>query len=229
MTDGFSLVKVPHPRELFRLIGGLCPSRRKRYLFENAKSLLRKAPRILLLALIASPAPLTLASPEEEYNSLSDQEVTGLITEWASLRPEQRRALLYEIRSRMALRGSSSIQNHDERELHKRSVSGRQYGRQNLVERPIRLSKQSLEIRVRGIKNTGPIRATDSKKHSPPARINSIFSSTSNDSRLRAIKEGGVDYADAPIRFGSGFESRKRVRPGAERVKQAPKKQIKDE
>ena len=229
MTDGFSLVKVPHPRELFRLIGGLCPSRRKRYLFENVKSLLRKAPRILLLALIASPAPFTLASPEEEYNSLSDQEVTGLITEWASLRPEQRRALLYEIRSRMALRRSSSIQNPDETELEKQSISGRQYGRQNLVDRPIRMSKQSLEIRVSGIKNTGPVRPNNSKKYSRPEGIKSILSPTSKDDRLRAIKEGGVDYTDAPIRFGSGFESRKRVRPGAERVKQPPKKQIRDE
>ena len=174
--------------------------------------------------MIGSIASHTLASPEEKYNALSDQEVTGLITEWASLKPEQRRALLYEIRSRMSLRRSSSIQNPDERELEQQSISGRQYGRQNLIESPVILNKQSIKIRVRGIKNTGPVRPINSKKYSRPEGVNSILSPMTDDKRLRVIKEGGFDYAETPIRFGSGFESRKRVKSGAQRDKLPPKK-----
>jgi hypothetical protein len=168
---------------------------------------------------MGSIASHTLASPEEKYNALSDQEVTGLITEWASLKPEQRRALLYEIRSRMSLRRSSSIQNPDERELEQQSILGRQYGRQNLVENPLILNKQSIEIRVRGIKNTGPVRPINSKKYGHPEGVNPILGPMNDDKRLRVIKEGGFDYAEMPIRFGSGFESRKRVKSGAKRDK----------
>jgi hypothetical protein len=221
--DEFPPVKLSSTRVLFSLVGRSYP-RVMHKLCDGFQRQLKKAPSLLLLALIGSIASHTLASPEEKYNALSDQEVTGLITEWASLKPEQRRALLYEIRSRMSLRRSSSIQNPDERELEQQSISGRQYGRQNLVESPIILNKQSIEIRVRGIKNTGPVRPINSKKYSRPEGASSILSSTSDDKRLRAIKEGGLDYADTPIRFGSGFESRKRVKSGAQRDKLPPKK-----
>ena len=222
--DEYLPVKLSFTRVLYSLIGRSYRCVRRNYLSYISQHQLKKAPSLFLLALIGSIASHTLASPEEEYNALSDQEVTGLITEWASLKPEQRRALLYEIRSRMALRRSSSIQNPDERELEQQSISGRQYGRQNLVERPIILNKQSIEIRVRGIKNTGPVRPINSKKYSRPEGVNSILSSTTDDKRLRAIKEGGVDYADTPIRFGSGFESRKRVKSGAQRDKSPSQK-----
>ena len=214
--DEYLPVKFSFTRVLYSLIGRAYSCVRWNYFSYNSQRQLKKALSLFLLALMGSTASHTLASPEEEYNALSDQEVTGLITEWASLKPEQRRALLYEIRSRMALRRSSSIQNPDERELEQQSISGRQYGRQNLVERPIILNKQSIEIRVRGIKNTGPVRPINSKKYSRPEGVNSILSSTTDDKRLRAIKEGGFDYAETPIRFGSGFESRKRVKSGGQ-------------
>ena len=217
--DEFPPVKPSFTRVLCGLIGRPYPRVRRNNLYNESQRQLKKAPSLFLLALIGSIASHTLASPEEEYNALSDQEVTGLITEWASLKPEQRRALLYEIRSRMALRRSSSIQNPDEKELEQQSISGRQYGRQNLVERPIILNKQSIEIRVRGIKSTGPVRPINSKKYSRPEGVNSIPSSMSDDRRLRASKEGGLDYEDTPIRFGSGFESRKRVKSGAQKDK----------
>ena len=218
--DEFPPVKLSSTRVLFSLVGRSY-SRVMHKLCEGFQRQLKKAPSLLLLALIGSIASHTLASPEEKYNALSDQEVTGLITEWASLKPEQRRALLYEIRSRMGLRRSSSIQNPDERELEQQSISGRQYGRQNLVENPLILNEQSIKIRVRGIKNTGPVRPINSKKYSRPEGVNSIPSSMSDDKRLRALKEGGFDYAETPIRFGSGFESRKRVKPGAQKDKVA--------
>ena len=81
------------------------------------------------------------------------------------------------------------------------------------------MNRQSIEIRVRGIKNTESVRPINSKKYSRLEGVNSILSSMSDDKRLRAIKEGGVDYAETPIRFGSGFESRKRVKSGAKRDK----------
>ena len=216
--DEFPLVKLSSTRVLFSLVGRSYP-RVMHKLCDGFQRQLKKAPSLLLLALIGSIASHTLASPEEKYNALSDQEVTGLITEWASLKPEQRRALLYEIRSRMSLRRSSSIRNPDERELEQQSTSGRQYGRQNLVENPLILNKQSIEIRVRGIKNTGPVRPINSKKYSRPEGVNSILSPITDDNRLRVIKEGAFDYAETPIRFGSGFESRKRVKSGAKRDK----------
>jgi hypothetical protein len=222
--DEFTPVKLSFTRVLCGLIGCFYPRARLNNSCEEPQRQLKKVPSLFLLALIGSIASHTLASPEGEYNALSDQEVTGLITEWASLKPEQRRALLYEIRSRMALRRSSSIQNPDERELEQRSIPGRQYGRQNLVESPIILNKQSIEIRVRGIKNTGPVRPIDSKKYSRPEGVNSILSPMSDDKRLRAIKEGGFDYSETPIRFGSGFESRKRVKSGAQRDKSPSQK-----
>ena len=217
--DEFPPVKLSFTRALWSLIGRSYSRVRLNNLCDESQRQVKKAPSLFLLALIGSIALHTLASPEDEYNALSDQEVTGLITEWASLKPEQRRALLYEIRSRMALRRSSSIQNPDERELEQQSISGRQYGRQNLIESPVIFNKQSIEIRVRGIKNTEPVRAINSKKYSRLEGVNSILSSMSDDKRLRAIKEGGVDYAETPIRFGSGFESRKRVKSGAQRDK----------
>ena len=216
--DEFPPVKLSSTRVLFSLVGRSYP-RVMHKLCDGFQRQLKKASSLLLLALIGSIASHTLASPEEKYNALSDQQVTGLITEWASLKPEQRRALLYEIRSRMGLRRSSSIQNPDERELEQQSISGRQYGRQNLVENPLILNKQSIEIRVRGIKNTGPVRPINSKKYSRPEGVNSILGSMSDDKRLRAIKEGGLDYTKTPIRFGSGFESRKRLKSGAQRDK----------
>ncbi len=218
-TDEFPPVKLSCVRVLFSLFGRPCPCVRRNNLCDESQRQLKKAQRLFLLALIGSIASHTLASPEEKYNALSDQEVTGLITEWASLKPEQRRALLYEIRSRMGLRRSSSIQNPDQREVEQQSISGRQYGRQNLVKSPILLNKQSVEIRVRGIKNTGPVRPINSKKYSRPEGVNSTLSPMTDDKRLRVIKEGGFDYAETPIRFGSGFESRKRVKPGAQRDK----------
>ena len=217
--DEFSPVKLSSTRVLFSLVGRSYPRVRLNNLCDESQRQVKNPPSLILLALIGSIASHTLASPEEEYNALSDQEVTGLITEWASLKPEQRRALLYEIRSRMALRRSSSIQNPDERELEQQSISGRQYGRQNLIESPVILNKQSIEIRVRGIKNTESVRPIKSKKYSRLEGVNSILSPMSDDKRLRAIKERGVDYAETPIRFGSGFESRKRVKSGAERDK----------
>ena len=221
--DEFPPVKLSSTRVLFSLVGRSY-SRVMHKLCEGFQRQLKKAPSLLLLALIGSIASHTLASPEEKYNALSDQEVTGLITEWASLKPEQRRALLYEIRSRMALRRSSTTQNSDERELEQQSISGRQYGRQNLIESPVILNKQSIKIRVRGIKNTGPVRPINSKKYSRPEGVNSILSPMTDDKPLRVIKEGGFDYAETPIRFGSGFESRKRVKSGAQRDKLPPKK-----
>ena len=215
----FPPVKILFTRVLYSHIGRSHLRVRRKNLCDASQRQLKKALSLFLLALIGSIASQTLASPEEEYNALSDQEVTGLITEWASLKPEQRRALLYEIRSRMALRGSSSTQNPAERELEQQSISGRQYGRQNLIESPVILNKQSIEIRVRGIKNTEPVRPIYSKKYSRDERGNSILSSMNDDKRLRAMKEGGVDYAETPIRFGSGFESRKRVKSGAKRDK----------
>ena len=212
-------MKLSFTRVLCSLFGPSYPRLRRNNLCVDSQGQLKKAPSLFLLALIGSIASHTLASPEEKYNALSDQEVTGLITEWASLKPEQRRALLYEIRSRMSLRRSSSIQNPDERELEQQSISGRQYGRQNLVENPLILNEQSIKIRVRAIKNTGPVRPIYSKKYSRLEGGNSMLSSMNDDKRLRAIKEGGVDYAETPIRFGSGFESRKRVKPGAKREK----------
>ena len=217
--DEFPPVKLSFTRVLYSLVGRSYPCVRLNNLCDESQRQVKKAPSLFLLVLIGSIASHTLASPEEEYNALSDQEVTGLITEWASLKPEQRRALLYEIRSRMALRRSSSIQNLDERELEQQSISGRQYGRQNLIESPVILNKQSIEIRVRGIKNTESRRPINSKKYSRLEGVNSILSSMSDDKRLRAIKEGGVDYAETPIRFGSGFESRKRVKSGSQRDK----------
>ena len=86
------------------------------------------------------------------------------------------------------------------------------------------MKKQSIGIRVRGIKNTGPVRTINSKKYGRPEGVNSTLSSTSDDKRLRAIKDGGLDYADTPIRFGSGFESRKRVKSGSQRDKLPPQK-----
>ena len=222
--DELPPVKLSFTRMLCSLIECSHPRVRGNNLCDEPQRQLKKASSLFLLALIVSIAPHTLASPEEEYNALSDQEVTGKITEWASLKPEQRRALLYEIRSRMAIRRSSSIQNPDERELEQQSISGRQYGRQNLVERPIRLKKQSLKIRVRGIKNMGAVRSINSKKYSRPEGVNSILSSTNDDKRLRAIKEGALDYTDTPIRFGSGFELRKRVKSSAQRDKLSPQK-----
>ena len=222
--DEFPPVKLSFTRVLCSLIGRFYPRARRNNLCDEPQRQLKKAPSLFLLALIGSIASHTLASPEAEYNALSDQEVTGLITEWASLKPEQRRALLYEIRSRMALRRSSSIQNPDERELEQQSTPGRQYGRQNLVESPIIVNKQSIEIRVRGIKNTGPVRPINSKKYSRPEGVNSILSPMSDDKRLRAIKEGGFDHSKTPIRFGSGFESRKRVKSGAQRDKSPSQK-----
>ena len=217
--DEFPPVKLSFTTVLYSLIGRSYPHVRQNNLYDESQRQVKKAPSLFLLALIGSIASHTLASPKEEYNALSDQEVTGLITEWASLKPEQRRALLYEIRSRMALRRSSSIQNPDERELEQQSISGRQYGRQNLIESPVILNKQSIEIRVRGIKNTESVRPIKSKKYSRLEGVNSILSPMSDDKRLRAIKERGVDYAETPIRFGSGFESRKRVKSGAQRDK----------
>ena len=222
--DEFPPVKLSFTRVLCGLIGRSYPRVRINNLRDESQRQVKKAPSLFLLALIGSIASHTLASPEEEYNALSDQEVTGLITEWASLKPEQRRALLYEIRSRMALRRSSSIQNPDQRELEQQSISGRQYGRQNLIESPVILNKQSIEIRVRGIKNTESVRPINSKKYSRLEGVNSILSSMSDDKRLRAIKEGGVDYTKTPIRFGSGFESRKRVKSGAQRDKSHSRK-----
>jgi len=221
--DEFPPVKLSSTRVLFSLVGRSYP-RVMHKLCDGFQRQLKKARSLLLLALIGSIASHTLASPEEKYNALSDQEVTGLITEWASLKPEQRRALLYEIRSRMSLRRSSSIQNPDERELEQQSISGRQYGRQNLIESPVILNKQSIKIRVRGTKNTGPVRPINSKKYSRPEGVNSILSPVTVDKRLRVIKDGGFDYAETPIRFGSGFESRKRVKSGAQRDKLPPKK-----
>ena len=212
-------MKVPHTRELSRLLGRLCARRRKSHFFEKSQSLLRKARSILLLVFIMSLAPLALAVPAEEYSALSDQEVTGLITEWASLKPEQRRALLYEIRSRIALRRSSAIRNPDEKEIESQSLLGRQYGRQNILDRPIKLNKQSLEIRVRTLKGGGPARPIKPSKYDRSQGSNSVSSFPKYDKRLRAIEEGGVDYAETPIRFGSGFESRKRVKSGAQRDK----------
>ena len=214
--DEFPPVKLSFTRALCSVIRHSHPRLRQSNFCLFSQHQLSKAPSLFLLALIGSIASHTLASAEDEYHALSDQEVTGLITEWASLKPEQRRALLYEIRSRMALRRSSSIRNPEKRELEKQSIPGRQYGRQNLVERPIILNKQSIEIRVREIKNAGPVRPISSKKYIRPEGVNSILGSTSDDKRLRAIKEGGVDYAETPIRFGSGFESRKRVKSGAQ-------------
>ena len=222
--DEFPPVKLSFTRVLYSLVGRSYPRVRLNNLCDESQRQVKKAPSLFLLALIGSIASHTLASPEEEYNALSDQEVTGLITEWASLKPEQRRALLYEIRSRMALRRSSSIQNPDERELEQQSISGRQYGRQNLIESPVILNKQSIEIRVRGIKNAESVRPINSKKYSRLEGVNSVLSSMSDDKRLRAIKEGGVDYAETPIRFGSGFESRKRVKSGAQRDKSHSRK-----
>ena len=216
--DEFPPVKLSSTRVLFSLVGRSYP-RVMHKLCDGFQRQLKKPPSLLLLALIGSIASHTLASPEEKYNALSDQEVTGLITEWATLKPEQRRALLYEIRSRMGLRRSSSIQNPDERELEQQLISVRQYGRQNLIESPVILNKQSIKIRVRGIKNTGPVRPINSKKYSRPEGVNSILSPMTDDKRLRVIKEGGFDYAETPIRFGSGFESRKRVKSGAQRDK----------
>ena len=216
--DEFLPVKLSSTRVLFSLVGRSYP-RVMHKLCDGFQRQLKKAPSLLLLALIGSIASHTLASPEEKYNALSDQEVTGLITEWASLKPEQRRALLYEIRSRMGLRRSSSIQNPDERELEQQSISGRQYGRQNLIESPVILNKQSIKIRVRGIKNTGPVRPINSKKYSRSEGVNSILSPMTDNKSLRVIKEGDFDYAETPIRFGSGFESRKRVKSGAQRDK----------
>ena len=152
--DEFPPVKLSSTRVLFSLVGRSYP-REMHKLCDGFQRQLKKAPSLSLIALIGSIALHTLASPGEKYNALSDQEVTGLITEWASLKPEQRRALLYEIRSRMGLRRSSSSQNPDERELEQQSISRRQYGRQNLVENPLILNKQSIEIRVRGIKKHG--------------------------------------------------------------------------
>ena len=86
------------------------------------------------------------------------------------------------------------------------------------------MNRQSIEIRVRGIKNTESVRPINSKKYSRLEGVNSILSSMSDDKRLRAIKEGGVDYAETPIRFGSGFESRKRVKSGAQRDKSPSQK-----
>ena len=221
--DEFTPVKLTFTTVLCGLIGRSYPRVRRTNLREEFQRQLEKAPSLFLLALMVSVASHTLASPKEEYNALSDQEVTGLITEWASLKPEQRRALLYEIRSRIGLRRSSSDQKPDERELEQQSISGRQYGRQNLVENPLILNEQSIKIRVRGIKNTGPVRPINSKKYSRPEGVNSILSPMTDDKRLRVIKEGGFDYAETPIRFGSGFESRKRVKSGAQRDKLPPK------
>ena len=217
--DEFPPVKLSFTRVLYSLVGRSYPRVRLNNLCDESQRQVKNPPSLILLALIGSIASHTLASPEEEYNALSDQEVTGLITEWASLKPKQRRALLYEIRSRMALRRRSSIQNPDERELEQQSISGRQYGRQNLIESPVILNKQSIEIRVRGIKNTESVRPIKSKKYSRLEGVNSILSPMSDDKRLRAIKERGVDYAETPIRFGSGFESRRRVKSGAQRDK----------
>jgi len=222
--DEFPPVKLSFTRALCSVIRHSHPRLRQSNFCLFSQHQLSKAPSLFLLALIGSIASHTLASAEDEYHALSDQEVTGLITEWASLKPEQRRALLYEIRSRMGLRRSSSIQNPDERELEQQSTSGRQYGRQNLVENPLILNKQSIEIRVRGIKNTGPVRPINSNKYSLPEGVNSILSPMTDDKHLRVIKEGGLDYAETPIRFGSGFESRRRVKSGAQRDKLPPKK-----
>ena len=222
--DEFPSVKLSFTTVLFSLIRRPYLRMRQSYLSDKSLRLCKTALSLFLIALIGSIASHTLASPEDEYKVLSDQEVTGLITEWASLRPDQRRALLYEIRSRMALSGISSIQNPDEGPVEKQSISGRQYGRQNLVERPIRLSKQSLDIRVRGVRNMGPPRANNAKKHSLPGGIDSILRSRGDDKRLQVFKEGVVDYRDAQIRFGSGFESRKRVKSSAQRDKLHPQK-----
>ena len=222
-------MKVPHTRELSRLLGRLCASRRKSHFFEKSQSLLRKARSILLLAFIVSLAPLALAVPAEEYSALSDQEVTGLITEWASLKPEQRRALLYEIRSRIALRRSSAIRNPDEKEIERQSLLGRQYGRQNIVDRPIKLNKQSLEIRVRTLKGGGPARSIKPSKYDHSQGSNSFSNFPKYGKRLRAIEDRGGEHSDAPIRFGSGFESRKRVGADAKRGKEPSKKQLVDE
>jgi hypothetical protein len=64
----------------------------------------------------------------------------------------------------------------------------------------------------------------NSKKYSRPEGVKSILSPVTDDKLLRVIKEGGFDYAKTPIRFGSGFESRKRVKSGAQRDKLPPKK-----
>ena len=224
LIDEFPPVKIPFTTVLWSLIGRPYLRIRRNNLCDASQHQLKKAPSLFLLALMGSIASQSLASPEKEYSALSDQEVTGLIAEWASLKPEQRRALLYEIRSRMALRRSSSIQNPDEREVEQQSISGRQYGRQNLIESPVILNKHSLEIRVRGIKKTEPVRPIYSKKYSRLEGGNSILSSMNDDKRLPAIKEGGVDYAETPIGFGSGFESRKRVKYGAKKDKLPPQK-----
>ena len=222
--DEFPPVNLSFTGVVCSLFGRSYPRVRLKNFCDESQRQVKKAPSLFLLAFIGTFASHTLASPEDEYSAVSDQEVTGLITEWASLKPEQRRALLYEIRSRMALRRSSSFQNPDERELEQQSISGRQYGRQNLIESPVILNKQSIEIRVRGIKNTEPVRPINSKKYSRLEGVNSILSSMSDDKRLRAIKEGGVDYAETPITFGSGFESRKRVKSGAKRDKSPSQK-----
>ena len=143
--DEFPPVKRSSTRVLSSLVRRSY-SRVMHKLCDGFQRQLKKAPSLLMLALTGSIASHTLASPEEKYNALSDQEVTGLITEWASLKPEQRRALLYEIRSRMGLRRSNSIQNPDEKKLEQQTISGRQYGRQNLVENPLILNLSLIHI-----------------------------------------------------------------------------------
>ena len=81
------------------------------------------------------------------------------------------------------------------------------------------MNEQSIKIRVRGIKNTGPVRPIYSKKYSRLEGGDATLSSMNDNKHLRAMKEGGVDHAETPIRFGSGFESRKRVKTGAKRDK----------
>jgi len=101
--------------------------------------------RVLMLTLLAWAVPgLVVASDVSEpaYGDHSDEELTALAADWESLDRHQRRALLTEMKTRMAQRGTS-----DEGVLHIRTE--RRYGR--LIRQPdgrvLRIETQVVHVR----------------------------------------------------------------------------------
>ncbi|HEX7035935.1 MAG TPA: hypothetical protein VF210_09180 [Pseudomonadales bacterium] len=78
-------------------------------------------PRLILLLVLASGLPALALAADTPYGEYSDQQLNALAAEWDSLDRHQRRALLTEMKLRMARKGA------DQSVLHIRTE--RRYGR----------------------------------------------------------------------------------------------------
>lgn len=78
-------------------------------------------PRLILLLVLASGLPVLALAADTPYGEYSDQQLNALAADWDSLDRHQRRALLTEMKLRMARKGT------DQSVLHIRTE--RRYGR----------------------------------------------------------------------------------------------------